>query len=269
MQRSEVRFEKGSILRKEMLEDIYAYPRVALESYYAKFSDGILYGLEWTDNIALKGHHYIMPGALKYHGNIYFVSKRIDVEEVLADRIEIDHKYRLCFVEMEEQKKNAAQTIYELELKAVQSEEYTQNKDKLYYYARVRCANKNSLELFEDGEIYGLFASSDGYGYQLPYWVTEKYIVGLVEQKENKHPLDYMILQGFYQGKGMALSFVKMYLREAGMSLHDIDFATPGVVVEKMKNAVEELQFISHKSCSDEEGQMNHKDANDEGHFLP
>ena len=102
LRRSEIEFKTGSILRKEMLQEIYEYPRVALEGLFSDYSDGILYGLEWKENE--ENHHLICPGALKLGGNIYLLGNELDVEKELGltlkvdNSLKVDNFYRLCFV---------------------------------------------------------------------------------------------------------------------------------------------------------------------------
>ena len=140
----------------------------------------------WISSNKKAKHHVITPGALKYHGNIYFLAEQIEVEYMLQDEIKIDQKYRLCFEEQEAYRDIETQTIYELKLRAVQSDEYEKIKDKCFYYSRVECVDDNCLENFYDGEIYGLLASEDGYGYKFPNWVLKDRIQMHIEEKSNR-----------------------------------------------------------------------------------
>ena len=242
MRRSELELKKGSILRKELLEDIYSFPRIATETYYSGYSDGILYGLKWISSNKNSKHHVITPGALKYHGNIYFLAEQIEVEDVLRDEIKLDKKYRLCFEEQEAYKNIETQTIYELKLRAVQSDEYEKIKNKAFYYSRVRCMDDDCLEQFYDGDIYGLFASEDGYEYKLPDWLLKDRIQMLIEEKSNKHPLDYLILKDIYEKKGLSVSVVALYLNECRISISEDDYHSPDKLIEKLIKAIGSLK---------------------------
>lgn len=248
MQRSELKFERGEILSKEMLQDMYQYPKIAIETYYDRYSDGILYGLEWKE--CNGGYHKIMPGALKYRGNIYFLSSAIDVECLLESEIEVDQNYKICFVEKKKQNVIPSQDIYQLELRALQSQEYQEKKERLFYYARVKCTNKKQLELFyndSDDEIYGLFAANDGYEYQLPNWLVEKEFISLIKKKNEKHIFDYMILKDTSQGKGISVSFMKIYLQEAGFCFEFENTFSIKDIICYMKKAIKELQDTHKK----------------------
>lgn len=242
MRRSELELKKSSILRKELLEDIYSFPRIATETYYSGYSDGILYGLEWISSNKNIKHHVITPGALKYHGKIYFLAEQIEVEDVLQDEIKLDKNYRLCFEEQEAYKDIETQTIYELKLRAVQSGEYERIKDKSFYYSRVRCIDEGCLEEFYDGDIYGLFASEDGYDYKLPNWILKDEIQILLQEKSNKHPLDYMILKDIFEKRGLSVSMAILYLNECKISISKEDYYLPDKLIEKLKQAIGSLK---------------------------
>lgn len=262
MHRSELELKNGSILRKELLEDIYNFPRIAIETYYWKYSDGILYGLEWIASKKNAKHHVITPGALKYHGNIYFLAEQIEVEDILKDEISTDQKYRLCFEEQDAYKYIETQTIYELKLRAVKSNEYEKIKDKSFYYSRVRCIDDNCLERFYDGDIYGLFAGEDGYEYKLPSWVLKDRIQALIEKKINKHPLDYMILKAIYEKSGLSVSIVAMYLNECKINISEVAFNSPNKVLESLEKAIKSLNFeivIEEKNNKTIESQLEER----------
>lgn len=246
MRRSEVEFIRGSILRKELLDDIYRFPRIVTETYYNGYSDGILYGMEWKNCIQNTKHHVITPGALKYHGNIYFLEKELDVEDVLQEEIEKtgNRKYRLCFVEQDAYKQIETQTIYELKLRAVQSKEYENIKEKSFYYSRVIWnTGKECLDMYYDGEVYGLYSAEDGYKYKLPCYLVKDKLQKFIEKKENKHLLDYILLKDIYEKKGMSISFACMYLNECKISISESEKDCPEKLIEKMEQAVKKLKF--------------------------
>lgn len=243
MQRTELEFKSGSILRKELIEDLYKYPRIAVDTYFASYSDGILYGLEWELSKENPNGHIIMPGSLKYHGQIYFLKEKIEVEIFLHDKIEIDNKYHLCFVEKQSKKFIETQTIYELEICAVQIEEYDKIKNNCFYYSRVISNLENKLNTFYEDEIYGLYASNDGYEYKIPYWAIKQRIIPIIENKASKHPLDYMILKEFYEKKGLSITFIKMYLSESCVELNKVDISTPNIVLNKLEEAIKLLKI--------------------------
>lgn len=241
MRRSELELKTGSILRKELLEDIYEFPRIAIETYYSSYSDGILYGLEFQSDKETN-HHIITPGALKYRGNIYFLAEQIEVENTLPNDFETNYKYRLCFEEQSPYRNVETQTIYELKLIAVQSEEYEKIKDKSFYYCRVEYVNNGLKRIKDDNTVYGLFAGNDGYEYKLPNWVLKDEIQSLLEEKDNKHPLDYTILNNIYERKGLSVTMANLYLKECGIEADDY-YSSPNKLVSKLKETIDTLKY--------------------------
>lgn len=269
MYRSELELKKGSILRKEVIEEIYVYPRIITETYYAKFSDGILYGLEWVCSQENKGHHFIMPGALKYHGEIYYLPERIDVEEALVNEIEIDKYYRLCFEEEKPENTVETLTYFNLKLRAVLSNEYEEIKEHSFLYSRVRVIEDKRVELFYKDEVFGLYASDDGYNYKFPQWIIEeKKLFDLLVGKENKHPLDFLVLKEISEKKGLSLSLISLYLSESGVGDCDVNSVPPQILIEKFIEAIKMLKFTSVVVQTDNAEKPKQKIREPEGRLL-
>lgn len=248
MQRSEIFFEKGTILRKEMLQDLYEYPRIITSTYYENYSDGILYGLEWRKSESVEGHHIISTGALKYHGKIYIMNEEIDIEEYLHDKMKIDSKRRLFFVEQEPDVDVSARKVYKLVLVAqTESEKKQTIQDKSgYFYAYVE-RRQNGIVRIDDNELYGLLASDDKYGYRIPNYILEKDVLPILKEKRNKHPLDFQIINDIIERKGLSLEKVQMYLLEAGENVSEIELLSPtNNLIKHIVNAINKLEFICH-----------------------
>lgn len=245
MRRSEIEFQAGSILRKEMLQDMYEYPRIALESLYSDYSDGILYGMSLKENN--ENHHVICPGALKLHGNIYFLKKELDVEKELEEELSVNGSYRLCFVIQEPQKQIEAKTDYCLKLMALQDKEYKNVENSSFWYAYIKYSGDKKIKLITGDAaikygVFGLMSANDGYRFQLPNWLIKQQILNDLEEKDSKHPLDYLLLREIYEGKPVSVSFINVYMNELGREKIDCD-SNPNVVIEKFKEAVKELTF--------------------------
>lgn len=269
MYRSELELKKGSILRKEVIEEIYVYPKVITETYYSKFSDGILYGLEWVCSQENNGHNFIMPGALKYHGEIYYLPEKIDVEESLANEIEIDKYYRLCFEEQKPENTVETLTYFNLKLRAVLSDEYDEIKERSFFYSRVRVIEDKRVEVFYEDEVFGLFAGGDGYSYKLPQWLVEyKKIYDLLTGKKNKHPLDFLLLKEISEKKGLSLSLIDLYLTESSAENYDVNSVPPQILIEKFIEAIEMLKFTSVVVQTDNAEKPKQKVAESEGRLL-
>lgn len=268
MKRSEIRFEKGAILRKEMLEEMYAYPRVLMETYFHKYSDGILYGLEWKENLHGDGKHTILPGALKYHGKLYFLEQPIEVEAEIGEVLEPDYEYRLCFVEGEKVSENFSQDVYEMKFEALKEGKFYEKKENLFYYAKVRCFGARKLKMVFD-EAFGLWAAEDGYSFKLSPDLVNRNIVKIVEEKKEKHFLDFLFLSESLKEKGIPLSFVKQYINEAGLEVREEDYSEPFLIMECFKKAISKLKMaVPVRESFEEETSLEKQAGINEGGLL-
>ncbi len=244
LKRSEMEFQAGTILKKEMLQELYDYPRIAVESLFSGFSDGILYGMEWKETGENK--HVICSGALKFKGNIYFLNEDMDVEQELGGELEVDGSYRLCFAPQEAKKPIKAKTDYYLKLVALQDGDYKQVEENAFWYAYIRFSGEKKIEIIAGDNatkkygIPGLNATSDGYDFQLPNWLLRQQILPVLKSKNNKHPLDYLLLEKVYGGHPISVSFINMYLNELGKE--NIAFkCKPLEVLDQLRHAINAL----------------------------
>lgn len=204
MQRDVVKFEKGSILRKEMLESMYDFPRFLCDGYYSKYGDGVLYGLEW-ENIDNK--HSITPGALKYNGEIYFQTEKLIVEDSInMESLESGQEYYVYFKEASPQKMESRE-IFELVL----SFEKKPVEDGIciryvkYMLGSIRDSDK---------KIFGLYATSDPSVWGVSPCVIKDKIYNKLLEKKIKHPLDYEILKCVYDNRPLSTAFIELYISE-------------------------------------------------------
>jgi len=245
VRRSEIEFRAGSILRKEMLQDIYDYPRIAIESLYSDYSEGILYGLSWKKNE--DNHHIICPGALKFKGNIYFLKDEIDVETEIQDELSVNGAYRLCFVYQEADKKIESKADYCLKLMALQDKEYKEVKNNAFWFAYINYSGDKTIDIIKGANaikygVAGLIAADDGYDFQLPNWLVNQQLLKKIEEKKNKHPLDYQMLREMYAGKPISCSFINVYLNEINEE-KITGSCTPEEAINTLEKAVDKLVF--------------------------
>ncbi|MGM0368835.1 MAG: DNA and RNA helicase [Bacillota bacterium] len=79
-------FNRGSILKKEMLKNLRDYPRNLVNLYLADYSDGILAG----SDLEIKGKEIIIkPGIIKYKQQLYLLneSKRLTYQATNQERL--------------------------------------------------------------------------------------------------------------------------------------------------------------------------------------
>lgn len=246
MRRSEIQFKNGSILRKEMLEEMYGYPKAALESYYASFGDGILYGLSWKEEAV--GRHVICPGALKFRGEIYFQREPLWVEGYFQNHkdqsLETDRKYRLFFLPGRECEE-PGRKVDKLELTLIQSDLLKEAMEKGYYYSYVSVDGEKGLAPVEDKNcLYGLYAGTGRYGYRLPLRELEN-LAPALEKKTDKHYLDYEILGYLYSGNPAPTELIALYVHEylaqEGMA-GEADTGSPRALMEAFRKAAAGLK---------------------------
>lgn len=229
-----------------MLQDLYEYPRIAVESLFSDYSDGILYGMAWKE--AGENQHLISPGALKLHGDIYFLKEKMDVEKELENELSVNGSYRLCFVIQEAEKQIESKTDYYLKLMALQDEDYKKVENCSYWYAYIKFSGERKIEIITGNKaikygVPGLSAADDGYKFQLPNWLLRQQLLPIIEPKANKHPLDYLLLREVYAGKPVSISSINVYLNELGKGKIDNN-CTPGLVLEQLIQAVNELKLL-------------------------
>ncbi|WPP42969.1 DNA and RNA helicase [Paenibacillus hunanensis] len=80
------RFEKGRVLKTEMLEQVRDYPRVLANIEYDEYSDGILSGAHVTVDPA---ELIVAPGLVKFRGHLYMLeqSQRLFYEATENEQI--------------------------------------------------------------------------------------------------------------------------------------------------------------------------------------
>ena len=243
LQRDIVRFEKGAILRKEMLESMYNYPRFLTEGYYSLYSDGILYGMKWFES---DGKHCISPGAVKYKGSIFFQTDTLVLEDTISDdNLKPSQEYYIYFKEMPV-KQSYSQEIYELVL-SLETEPI--NNGFCYKYVKYELKRFKSLD---NKKVCGLFASPEHDSFSVPVHIIKAEIVPLLTEKKSKHPLDYELSKLVCSNQPLPVDLAKLYISEYNMSLSgksnkiEINPTCENVreLIDNLKLAVKALTFV-------------------------
>lgn len=253
LQRKTLNFVPGEILTREMLQDLYDYPRNAVENYYSAYSDGIVYGLEW--NTISPECHRITPGVLKWKGDIFFLTKEIDVEKAFGDTFENGKRYQLFFVSKGEEPQRVDQGVrhvYTMQLAAVRKEDqdYDEIAQNEYLYACVLNTTANGLKLeFNTSDcLPGICAdNSDIDGrYCFPMLLMYQEIIPMLENKENKTMLDYQFLTLLYQRKNLPMKLVTYYIKEyeGSDAIASVDIKKSKEFYERFKKAVEAYKQV-------------------------
>lgn len=262
LQRDIVRFEKGAILRKEMLESMYNYPRFLAEGYYALYGDGVLYGLEWLE---ADGKHCISPGAVKYKGNIFFQTDMIVLEDaVSSDELKAGQEYYVYFRETPV-KQSYSQDVYELVL-SLETEPI--NDGFCYKYIKYEFKRFKALD---NKKVYGLFAAPGNDGFSIPAYIIKTEIMPLLTEKKAKHPLDYEIMKNVYSNQPLPVGLVQLYISEydAGVTeqskKEEIKITCENVreLIDKLIVAVKELTLSAKLITVKEENNSAPSDENE------
>ncbi len=204
MQSDTVKFEKGAILRREMLESLYNYPRFLTESYFSQYNDGLLYGLEW---IEIDEKHGISPGALKYKNRVYFQTDAIFLEDELPTGNLDAGEYYLYFKEAPAVS-SYSREVYELKLSI---EDNPICGGLCYKYLKFEFGN---FKVLNKKKIFGLYASPEKNGFAIPYDVIDSELLPVISEKQFKHPLDYEIMKTVCLRQPLPVSLVKLYISE-------------------------------------------------------
>lgn len=254
LQRDVVKFEKGAILRKEMLESIYNYPRILNESYYSHYSDGILYGLEWYE---VNGKHCISPGALKYKGEIYFQTDTIVLEdEISIDELKTSQEYYIYFKELPAES-SYSRKVFNLGLNFT-----TEPISNGFCYKYIKY-ELNKIKSLDSKKICGLYASFEPNSFCIPVNIIEKEILPVISKKITKHPLDFEVLISIYKHNPLPVEIVELYISEYNSSISDlsdkieIDLSRENVrmLVDNLVKAVDLL--VPPAFCLAEKKEMN------------
>jgi len=246
-------FPSRHILRREMLLDLYDFQRDAFFSYFHRYSDGILYGLEFKEN--KEGKLCIFPGALKHKGQIYLLSECLVAEEIL-ENIEKSIDYRLYFTIDDNSKKALTSSLdcYSLSLKTVRPDGYKEMEEqKAFFYAKIHRGAFNKLSCISDNEkLYGLYAACDGYDFAYPCRYFAGIKAEIKNKKEKKHHLDYTLLKDLAEQKPISVSFMLMYLDEAEISYSQEDTKDALKLFKLFEKAIKNLKMQISFSSNDE-----------------
>ncbi|MBR0283566.1 MAG: hypothetical protein IJQ81_18555 [Oscillibacter sp.] len=251
MRRSEVIFRRGDILSREMLEELYRYPREVAESFFSSYTDGILYGLSWRGDGG-----YIQPGALKFQGRIYYLTNPLDAAERLKDRVRDGEKYRLVFrpeYDSERAAKDGGENplrVYSLTLDAFHTERFERERTRIFYYMYAQYGKRDGfIPLDDPHEVYGLCAANDGYAFAFSPDFVRRKLLPEIEDKARKHPMDFPLMQTAFQDERLSVRFIRQYLKEyrlqTGRSgeISDELLSDSGKLLDELMTAIKYLRF--------------------------
>ena len=130
-------FNKGSVLKQNMLEVLRDYPHTVLDVLFSDFGDGIISGfnIQKTDDKLF----HISPGILKFENKIHISSKILTVEQ------ELENHYVYLYVTATENPDGT-----DISIECEQTTESYENRFELFRYTK-------NAEVFEYKDIYESF----------------------------------------------------------------------------------------------------------------
>lgn len=225
--KKEVSFLHGNILTKEMLNEMYAYPRNFIELKYSDYSDGIIAGLDFIEN---SGITYLTKGIVKFKGEYYFLLDDINLTSYFLEM----HKQqnwstKLYYLYLKSSTPIKVDSIIVQNLDLYVSEECKQ--DDLFLLCRFY-GGKDNMELpqlngNEEKEPFKKLTDDNLYVnmidtlYAMPGKATYhpflfKAVAEYLEQKPNKSILDNVILMQIQNMKVLSIAAMKTYINAVG-----------------------------------------------------
>ncbi|WP_346684327.1 hypothetical protein [Megamonas hypermegale] len=225
--KKEVSFLHGNILTKEMLNEMYAYPRNFIELKYSDYSDGIIAGLDFIEN---SGITYLTKGIVKFKGEYYFLLDDINLTSYFLEM----HKQqnwstKLYYLYLKSSTPIKVDSIIVQNLDLYVSEECKQ--DDLFLLCRFY-GGKDNMELpqlngNEEKEPFKKLTDDNLYVnmidtlYAMPGKATYhpflfKAVAEYLEQKPNKSILDNVILMQIQNMKVLSIDAMETYIYATG-----------------------------------------------------
>lgn len=116
---SKIKFESGSILTANMLENLQTFSLRDIEINYYNYSSGIIKGLDFEND---ENYLYLTPGFLKYDGEYYFLEKKERIMN-FSENFEEKNKNIYIYLMEDESEKIDSITIKKLRVQLSNKEE--------------------------------------------------------------------------------------------------------------------------------------------------
>ncbi len=229
---TEVNFESGKLLSREMLEQLEKQTGLFLNRYIS-YSDGILYGFEFSE---FDKGLFLSEGALKKNGKVYFSDSKISVTDIL-EAYDSGHKNNehipymaLVFRESDDIKEAECVISSCMNLMLLPDDETDLKSDIIlakfqYNLGRREWKNYTDAESALRGQLNG----EKSYNYSFldtPYSLSGEItfspfifslMAELLEKKQCPTDIDFTLLSMIYQEKILSLNVVCSYLRRYGI----------------------------------------------------
>lgn len=223
-------FNRGSILTKEMLCELYDYARDCLNIRYDCYEDGILEGLA----VARRedGSVSIGKGLVKYESRIYRMPREINLSGRITEwldqgKIKSNTYYQLNFVPSQSlPAESTAESSHSMEQYCLELEVGKKSGDRKGIHFSTFILNGDcELEVYNTNDLKNIakakFWNMNHCPYATRYSTTyHPYIFQavrvLIEKRPVKTPFDYILLNQIYSTGIIEMGLIKTFLCDRG-----------------------------------------------------
>lgn len=211
-------FPHKAILTKELLQEIYKYPREFFRLIYNDYADGIICGLNYF--VDGEKNLILSAGMILFDGEIYFLEENVNISELAEKNNLVDGTDYFITPQKNSQKKSPCLTENKLILNFSEEEQ-------TFSFGKFRFKSKNDFNLptlsDSDEPFENIFRPSTFDLFAVPFAdkgesTFHPQLFELVKKfltaKENKTPLDYSILTHLQNHETISLQTLKYYIEE-------------------------------------------------------
>lgn len=201
MKKEIIKFERGSILTKNMLESLYSYPKDLIDINYMDYSNGIIKGL----SIVKKEDSFLLQkGILKYKNEIFVLNKDLNLEKYLKD-LKDGFRYVIYFeyVGINTVEKGIDEKVFDLKISKLSEYEKLEVEKEVLFLGKFTYCSKNKINFAISLESFIKSKNDCFNNIRCKYSGYRKYtlshdigylILTYLKKKENPHPLDFTII---------------------------------------------------------------------------
>ena len=252
-------FQPGHVLTHQMLKASYDFPRELANIIYSEYDNCVISGLEYFVD---KDEVFLMPGVVKYKGDLYFLNNKISLTKLWND------------YKQESKTPGGTGTVYFLIQKNSQmnadgcckqtlgirlSKEYD-SKESIVVGALQAAIDK--LELPDFASPKNIYSRSYLWTLDVPYLgangvgfhpLVNLFLKASIEQKKQKDSFDYMLWMSLCGHKTVGIDVLRVYLesKSASLPVNDNNFRQNIIkdVIENIKEeAIREQSFTRDDS---------------------
>lgn len=257
-------FQPGHVLTHQMLKASYDFPRELANIIYSEYDNCVISGLEYFVD---KDEVFLMPGVVKYKGDLYFLNNKISLTKLWNDYKQesktLGGTETVYFLIQKNSQMNAdgccRQTLGIKLSKEYDSEESifigalqgVLDKPKLPQETKAEnIYNRNFLLIFDVP-----YLGANGVGLH-PF--INRFLKAIIEQKHQKDSFDYALWMNLCGHKSVDIDVLKVYLKSKSVSVPSNGNSFRENIIMKVINIIEEDVIV---------GQMPTGESSDEDEY--